>query len=122
MTKEERLIKKYEEIAAYIYGYCQKLGCVPAYASKKQVLGLCCDSSLCELIQDNLRSRGIKLKLNPRTGTFVKHNHCIVPPHLRPLCTVHACDRLQCFAGHQFMQKFLRLRNELDQLLIGTKP
>ncbi len=112
MTKEEKLIKKYAEISEYVFSYCQKLKCTEQ--SKK--LGLCCDRYQCEMVWDDLRGKGITIHRERKTMTFIRHGRCAVPPHLRPLCAVHACDRLQMFAGKKFMDHYLKLRCEVEQV------
>lgn len=122
MTKEEgrmeaALIKKYAQLSAYIYKYCKKLGCAP----RSKRLGWCCDRYQCECTRDDAESLGVKLEFEP-DGTFIRNGRCIVPPHLRRICAVHACDRIQALAGPRFMEHFLALRDEICALELGTAP
>lgn len=107
----DELKKKYEEIAKFIFSYCKKLYCVP----RKKVLGMCCSEIACNITEQEAKRRnGVVLV---RTGiSFMKRGRCSVSPHLRAICSVHACDRLQLFAGQEFMDKYMKLREEISVL------
>jgi hypothetical protein len=108
----EELKQKYAEIAEYVKSFCLKLRCLPRNAER---LGLCCNNTMClTTVQDAEIFEGVKLEL-PEGETFIEGSECSVPPHIRRLCSVHACDRLQLFAPG-FMEKYLKLRNEICEL------
>lgn len=107
----EELKQKYAEIAEYVKSFCTKLRCLPYNAEK---LGLCCNNMMCQMAVQEAEMFGVKLEL-PEGETFIKGSECSVPPHIRRLCSVHACDRLQLFAP-EFMEKYLKLRSEICEL------
>jgi hypothetical protein len=109
---EEKLKKGYVEIAAFVYEHCQKLGC----ALGRECFGLCCNEICCNITRTFAAEQRKVVLVPGEDGTFLKDQRCTVEPWLRPICSVHACDRLQCFAGDGFMGKYLELREMTDRL------
>jgi hypothetical protein len=107
----DQLKRKYDEIAAYIYSFCKKMGCTP----NGKLTGLCCDHFTCDLMQEQAGQK-FEIELDfEKMNTFVNSGHCIVPPHLRPLCSVHACERLQLWAPG-FFDKWMRMREVIEEM------
>lgn len=52
----------------------------------------CCSPLYCGLAESEMATRGISLphQDHPRL-IFMGPTGCIIPPHLRPLCTLHQC-------------------------------
>lgn len=51
---------------------------------------------------------------------FMGPEGCVVPPHLRPICAVHVCERHYLFDA-AFGQKYFDLRARLDELESGLE-
>ena len=43
---------------------------------------------------------------------FLGENGCVVPPHLRPICTVHVCEK-HLWNDTEFADKYWELRKAL---------
>ena len=53
----------------------------------------CCDPMYCAMAKEYAKECNIELEYTGNTIPFLDDNYnCIVPPHLRPLCTLHTCD------------------------------
>jgi hypothetical protein len=55
----------------------------------------CCSLEYCLMAKDIAKERGVELEetkeiRSPRLP-FMSEGGCVVPPHLRPLCTMHTC-------------------------------
>lgn len=51
----------------------------------------CCEKKFCEMAREYARSQGIELQEGNGRLPFLGENGCTVPPHLRPVCTIHVC-------------------------------
>lgn len=81
----------------------------------------CCSSEYCLMAKDYAKTvwkedikeiPGAKIPfLNPVTG-------CIVPPHLRPNCTLHTCsiNSLGFDKDKEWTDKYFALRNQIDEI------
>jgi hypothetical protein len=54
-------------------------------------MGCCCSPIYCEMAAKAMRKAGHEFPLMPFGKTFVVDGKCIVPPHFRPLCSLHQC-------------------------------
>ena len=54
----------------------------------------CCDRMYCDLVDMMAKDSGAELPAptGHPTLTYMGKNGCVVPPHLRPTCTVHVCS------------------------------
>lgn len=53
----------------------------------------CCSPEYCEYADNYSQKQGITLqRTDHSTLPFMGSDGCIVPPHLRPTCTIHTCD------------------------------
>lgn len=54
----------------------------------------CCDKMYCDLVTISAAEAGIKLPKTTGHPTlpYMGENGCVVPPHLRPACTLHVCS------------------------------
>lgn len=50
-------------------------------------MGYCCSSEYCEMALLNMKEAGEKLPLK----TLDENGNCVIPPHFRPLCSLHQC-------------------------------
>jgi len=85
----------------------------------------CCSAEYCHMARDHAKDMwGEDL---PEIGKFpysgkvpyLVSDRCIVPPHLRPLCTLHTCDvgSLGCKWGDlEWTQKYWALRTKIETL------
>lgn len=92
----------------------------------------CCDKLYCDFAAHLANLNGVELP--PPTGhptlTYMGENGCVVPPHLRPICTVHVCsmnsmgflynktgegmfDRVIDIEG---TEKYFELRGQLEEI------
>lgn len=64
-----------------------------AECKKCKVPFSCCSSEYCEQADDYSQEQGVILqKTDHPTLPFMGPKGCIVPPHLRPTCTIYTCD------------------------------
>lgn len=79
----------------------------------------CCSLEMCEFSDAFAQEQGIKIEKVEGPLPFMGVNGCVVPPHLRPLCTVHTCD-IMAFGykpgDQEWTDEYFRLRD-----LIGEK-
>jgi len=80
----------------------------------------CCDKMYCTIAKDYANDKGIKLE---ETGNeklpFMGENGCIVPPWLRPLCTLHNCSINNLgldMKDQKFNDRYFELRQEIELL------
>ena len=81
----------------------------------------CCSPEYCEMAAEFASENGIVLKRTEHpTLKFMSSKGCVVPPHLRPLCTLHTCD----INGHGFKpndpawtKKYFDLRASIERAL-----
>jgi hypothetical protein len=81
----------------------------------------CCDKVHCEAAEKHAKERyDIELKrTNHPELPFMGEWGCVVPPHLRPVCTLHTCMVAQL--GFQpydsaWNEKYFRLRAQIEIL------
>lgn len=79
----------------------------------------CCDDSYCGMAQAYAKLRGVELE--PIEGSkirFLGPNGCIVPPNLRPICTLHTCA-INSFGfkpgDPAWTQRYFEIRDMIDE-------
>lgn len=80
----------------------------------------CCDEFYCNLAAAHALEEGVVLE---KTGhpklPFMGPEGCIVPPHLRPLCTLHVCS-IQAYGckpdDAEFTKQYFNLRDMIEDL------
>ncbi len=84
------LVQLYEKIASITAPIC---------ASGKDECGKyqdnpsrCCERKYCEIAAENAMFEGVELKPVSEDIPFLSSAGCIVPPYLRPICSVHVCS------------------------------
>ena len=79
----------------------------------------CCDQMYCEMADAFARENGVILeRTNHSTLFFMSPIGCVVPPHLRPLCTLHLCciNSLGFKPNDlEFTKKYFKLRAKIEK-------
>ena len=73
----------------------------------KTGLGSCCSAEYCEMAKEYAAEQGIGL-VETRNA-----EGCLVEPWLRPLCTLHACERHYTY-DPVFAKEYFDLRDAID--------
>lgn len=85
-------------------------------------LGSCCDSMYCEMAAEIMQKQGVKPPVTPgkwRDGSqsFLVDGKCVIPPHFRPLCSLHQCKIASLGFDPKdpaWTKKYFDLRERLD--------
>jgi hypothetical protein len=108
MEASEKLKKLYEEMHELTLPECGK--CRRPYS--------CCSKEYCHLVKEYaLEAFGVELE---STGNeklpFMGEKGCVVPPYLRPLCTLHTCSicSLGTSKNLEWDAKYFELREQID--------
>lgn len=82
----DELVKAYDEVYRMTNDDCTTL-------CNAKTGYTCCSKEYCEIAEQwALEEYGIKLeRVSDGPLPFIGSNGCVVPPHLRPLCTLHHC-------------------------------
>lgn len=86
----------------------------PLCASKCNVPQQCCSPEYCEMtIQHAKEKWGVELQPtgHPRLP-LMGPSGCTAEPHLRPICTIHVCERH--FLSTSFGVKYFKLRDKIN--------
>lgn len=79
----------------------------------------CCSQEYCEIAKNYAKEKGIELiETNHPKLPFMGPNGCIVPPYLRPLCTLHVCSINSLGYDPQdpkFTEKYFQLREQIEE-------
>jgi len=92
----------------------------PVCANECRCPHSCCDRMYCEIADEYAKEQGVTLTRGDHpTLPFMSANGCTVPPHLRPICTVHVC----CINSLGFKpndpkwtKKYFKLREKIEEL------
>ena len=92
----------------------------PVCANECRVPKSCCDRMYCEIADEYAKEQGVTLTRGDHpTLPFMSASGCTVPPHLRPICTVHVC----CINSLGFKpndpkwtKKYFKLREKIEEL------
>ena len=104
MNDEEKLL--WQEIASLTYEKCQET--CPS-------LGGCCHGMYCEMAAEFMKNSGE----TPPPMPFVVNGRCIIPPHYRPLCSLHQCKMHGMGEDDkdlEWTKKYYELRDKLEEL------
>jgi hypothetical protein len=83
MTVKEQLAQLYQQMSELTKPECGKC----------MMPNSCCDSMYCDLATARAAEFGVTLVPTGHDKLpYMGEQGCIVPPHLRPLCTLHTCD------------------------------
>ena len=101
----------FNELAKLTYDRCK---------STCKIMGSCCSNEYCRIAEEYAKSK--RVKLIP-TGNGIKYLNdkgiCVVPPHLRPFCTLHHCEigAVGHFKGNKRLtDRYFRLRESIKEL------
>lgn len=125
ISRDRRIKAIYREIASLTKPCCDgaagKDSCkrIEGYESTR-----CCDAHWCTFATvwaNRVWNKGLvaaRDPVSPDVPYLSKTQGCVVDPHLRPICTVHACVISSFGAFHDEARntKYWTLREELDQL------
>jgi len=103
-------IETFQAIADLTLEYCRK---------HCRNLGSCCEPAYCEMAKEYAAEQGVVLEETGREIFFLREDgQCVVPPYLRPMCSLHQCDinGLGVFK-HDFglTEKYFGLREALEE-------
>ena len=97
----------YQEMADLTYSKCKE--------TCKIKLGWCCSGEYCDMAKEIMEKAGVPIPEMP----FVKDGKCVVPPHFRPLCTLHQCKISNLgtdWDDPEWSKKYYKLRDKIDAL------
>jgi hypothetical protein len=104
------LIKLYEEMAGLTLLKCKEC----------KIPLSCCDPVYCELAKETAIRAGVTIKeTDHKTLPFMGENGCVVPPYLRPLCTLHTCTINSLGFDPKdldWTNRYFKLREEIEEL------
>ena len=92
---------------------------------------ICCDPMYCKFAKERAAEWNVTLsevELGQRPAQqkdllFMGPTGCVVPPHLRPLCTAHVCEQhLESNQDSTFQQRFWELRDQINDLEYELLP
>lgn len=89
------------------------------HCDKCRVPRSCCSAEYCRMAADYAESQGVRLiPIEGAAVPFLSESGCIVPPHLRPLCTRHACSMNSLGTLNDATQdaKYFELCDRIDEL------
>ena len=78
----------------------------------------CCDKRYCELAIEYAKENwGIELAPTDNNELpLLGPDGCIAAPHLRPVCTVHVCER-SYLSDAEYIEKYFDLRDKLSEAM-----
>ena len=87
----------------------------------------CCDPMYCSIAEEYSKGKGYEVPSH--TGhpklPFMGATGCILPPHMRPLCTLHTC-RINGLGYEpndpEWTDKYFDLRTKIENLEYGASP
>jgi hypothetical protein len=85
----------------------------------------CCDPVYCESAREHAREEwGVELPVTQHPKlSLMGPEGCVCPPHLRPICTVHVCEK-HLSRDPEFSEEYYEIRealNELESQRFGKK-
>jgi len=98
----QKLKDLYEKMSILTKTQCEK-DCLKI----RGTLGGCCGEEYCDMAIDLAAEAGEGLLIETRGS-----NGCLVPPWIRPICTMHICER--SLMDKEFCEKYFELRDEIE--------
>ena len=109
---KERTITLFQQMSDHTRPKCE---------SKYTVPFSCCDPMGCDMAEEWAKRHGITLRPTDHPVLkFMGSTGCVVPPHLRPNCTLHNChiSSIGYIPGEdEWNRRYFDLREEIDQEL-----
>lgn len=109
IAKSEELKELYEEMSRLTKEQCLK-DCTTLSGN----IGSCCDKMYCEIALENAEKVGVPLIRREGNLPALGSDGCIVPPYLRPMCTMHVCDK--SLRGGSFFKSYFELRDKINAM------
>lgn len=110
MAFTPKQIEQWQQMADLTMAKCRQ---------KCHKIGMCCSPEYCEMAAEYAKEHGIALEPVGSPLLFLNNERqCIVPPHLRPLCTLHQCDINGfgfCPDDPEWTEKYFDLRTILEE-------
>jgi len=108
---EKKLIKLYKDMSELT---------APECANTCRVPHSCCDSMYCDMAEDWIREHGwVHPTTDHPTLKFMSPLGCVLPPHFRPICTLHTCA-VNSVGGKvgdpAWTAKYFQIRQEIEEL------
>jgi len=83
--RRDELVSMYAELASITAKACAaRNGCL-----NDGKRGMCCEEEICLMVRSRAADWGVELDGDP---PYNSDGPCRVPPHLRPICSVHQCE------------------------------
>ena len=116
MALRESLEAAYQKMAGLTKPKCGGSGCAPYKP------GRCCERMYCEMAKSiAMDEYGVDLEYVDSAADvpFLKDGACVVPPHMRPLCTLHTCkiSAIGCDpTDPTWTKEYFALRDQIEHL------
>lgn len=96
-----KLIKLFAEMAELTKPLCAQC----------RVPNSCCSPEYCDFTETNYPRNSKNLMLD-------ENNNCLVPPHLRPMCTLHVCsvNSLGFIKDPKINKQYFKLRDKINEI------
>lgn len=113
-TTKEHLIDLYGKMAEHTAPKCNSISCGRIGKDR------CCDSMYCDLAEKIAKEQwntSLKPTSHPRLK-FMGPTGCTVPPHMRPLCTLHQCsiNSIGIFpSDKKWNDRYFELRAQIEE-------
>lgn len=113
MNYPRRLIDLYAELGRFTWALCEKEGCL---AAPQRPASKCCSIIYCMVAEGIANQEGFVLAKStnpvvPEIPYLDREKGCLIPPHLRPICTRYQCRRIN----------YIQFANAKDQRLLVPK-
>lgn len=90
----------------------------PECAHNCRVPRSCCSPEYCDMAEQLAKDHNFELKQTDHPKLkYMSSTGCIVPPHFRPLCTLHVCsvNSLEFKPGDpSWTKKYFKLRRQIE--------
>ena len=83
-------------------------------------LGCCCSQEYCDMAAEIMEKAGAPVPPMPFSD---KDGRCTIPPHFRPLCSLHQCKISGLgldLKDKKWTDKYFKLREKLEEVGYGT--
>ena len=106
----QKLIDMYEQMSELTNPKCAT--CKPRPYS-------CCERMYCDLASETISEAGLYIEaIDEQELPYMRSEGCIVPPYLRPLCTMHTCsiNAMGFDKDMEWTKEYFKLRNKIDKM------
>ena len=115
-TTPQKLIDLFQQMYELTRPECDKCACPRS----------CCSPEYCDMAGEIADEAGVQLIATGHpTLKYMGESGCIVPPHLRPLCTLHTCD-IGNLGFHrtdmEWTEKYFKLREQINEESMNVLP